>query len=317
MCWDDFITSDKSIPSRSGLYATGLPGVTLSLFDDLTKDEQEDYLECWADLYTIAQQNFVSDVQGKLSGKFHFDQKLITRETSSFNGTENTSSGLAGLTLEFSLPKYARLQILTIEVFSLVAYGSPEFEINIYDTDASGELLYTKSTELTIGRNVIGIYQDFEVDKLFVTYSATDYQLQQTENRFYASCTYWDFSKLSCSFPCWGNTYNATVTQENGGGLNAKFVIYCSIEKFICENINLFKIAFQHRIGIDLMRERILSDRFTRFTTLTKDRAEELMKYYRDEYDIHLTNCTTDLKIQEDDICFTCKSTVSTSILLP
>lgn len=317
MCWEDFITSDKSIPSRSGLYGTSLPGVTLSLFDSLTKDEQVDYSEFWDDIYSVAQANFITDVQSKLADKFHIDLKLVSRETSEFTATENTGTGMAGLQIQFTLPKYARLQVLTIEVFSLANYSSPEFELSIYDTDQNGELLYTTSAEISIGRNTIPIYQDFEVDQIYIAYNRHNYRLYQSENRYWASCNYWNWSKLSCLFPCWGSSYNASVTQVNGGGLNVDFNIYCSIEKFICKNINIFKIAFLNKIGVDLMKERILSDRFNRWTTLTTERAKELMPYFSDEYDKHLMNSVANLKIQEDEICFQCKSTVSSRNLLP
>jgi len=317
MCFDDFITIGKSFPSRSGLYATNIPGVTLALFDDLTKDEQEDYIECWNDLYSNAQANFIADVQGKLADKFHLDLKLVSRETSIFTADENTFDGLAGLKIEYTLPKYAKLQILTIEVFALEAYASPEFIINIYDTDENGELLFSKSAEILPGRNTIDIFQDFEVDKLFVTYSAADYRLKKSENRYYADGSYpWGFDKFSCTFPiCVGS--NAAVTQTNGGGLNADFVVYCSIEKFICKNLNLFKKALLSRIAIDLIRERILTDRFNRFTTLTTERATELAGYYQSEYDKDLDNSVRSLRISEDPICFECKSIVSSIKLLP
>lgn len=316
-CFDDFITIGKSFPSRSGLYATNLPGVTLALFDDLAKDEQEDYIECWNDIYSNAQANFIADVQAKLSDKFHLDLKLVSRETSIFTKAENTFDGLAGVKLAYSMPKYARLQVLTIEVFALESYASPEFVVRIYDTDENGELLWEKSVEITAGRNIIDVFQDFEADALYITYSAADYRLYTSENRYYANCDYFGvFDKLACFFPvCTGSS--ASVTQVNGGGLNAKFVIYCSIEKFICENLNLFKKALLSKIGVELLRERVLSDRFNRFTTLTTDRATELMKFYQDEYDKDLMNSTSNLRIQEDMICFECKSIVSSTNLLP
>jgi hypothetical protein len=317
MCFDDFITIGKSFPSRSGLYATNIPGVTLALFDDLTKDEQGDYVECWNDLYSNAQANFIADVQGKLADKFHIDLKLVSRETSEFTKDENTFDGHAGLTLQYYLPKYAKLQVLTIEIFSIESYASPEFIVRFYKNDSSGELLYTKSVEIIPGRNRIDIFQDFEVDKLFISYSSADYRLYKSENRYYMDGSYpWGFDKFSCTFPiCVGS--NASVTQTNGGGLNADFVVYCSIEKFICRNLNIFKKAFLSRIGIDLIRERVLTDRFNRFTTLTTERATELAGYYQKEYDNDLENSVRNLRIQEDPICFECKSIVSSTNLLP
>lgn len=314
MCWSNYITPSNDTPSKSGLYANGLPGVTLNLLDELTKDEQADFEEFWDYIYALAKVNFINDIQTRLSDKFHIDLKLVSRETSKFL-TENTNSGLAGVTLEYSLPKYAKLQVLSIGVDSIIDYESPEFTYTIYEDDANGRVLYTATEALTDGRNTIDVYQDFESDKIFISYDADDYRLKGTENKYYANCSYFD--KLTCTFPCYTDGYTASVTQVNGGGLNVKFVIYCSIEKFICENINIFKNAFWYRIGVDLMRERLLSDRFNRFTTLTTARAEQLLELYNTEYLKLADNSVKNLRVQEDDICFECKSTVSATSLLP
>lgn len=314
MCWSNYITPSIDTPSRSGLYANGLPGVTLNLLDELTKDEQADFEEFWEYIYDLAKINFINDIQTRLSDKFHLDLKLVSRETSKFN-SENTNSGLAGVTLEYTLPKYARVHILSIGVDSLADYSSPEFTVRVFEDDADGELLLTKTSEILEGKTTIDVYQDFEADKLFVAYDADEYRLKSTENKYYADC--YNFDKLSCTFPCAFGGYNASVSQINGGGLNVKFVVHCSIDKFICENINIFKTAFWYRIGVDLMRERLLSDKFNRFTTLTTERAEQLLELYTTEYEKHADNSVKNLRIQEDNICFECKSSVSATQLLP
>lgn len=314
MCWSNYITPSKDTPSRSGLYGNGLPGVTLNLLDELTKDEQVDFEECWLDIYDRTRTNLTNDIQTRLADKFHLDLKLVSRETSTFT-SENTNSGLAGVTIEYNLPKYARVQILSIGVNSLLDYASPEFTYTIYENDSSGRVLHTATSNLVEGLNTIYVNVDFEVDKIFIAYNADDYRLKSTENKYYADCGH--FSKLSCTFPCAFGGYNATVTQVNGGGLNVKFVVYCSIDKFICENLNIFKTAIWWRVGVELMMERILTDRFNRFTTLTKERAEDLLKFYNDEYLKHADNSVKSLRIQEDNICFECRSTVSAQQLLP
>lgn len=313
MCWSNFITPSNATTSKSGLYANGLPGVTLNLLDELTKDEQVDFEEFWDYIYDLAKINFINDIQSRLSDKFHVDLKLVTRETSKYN-SENTNSGLAGITIEYTLPKYAKLQILSVGVDSVIAQNS--FVFTVYEDDSSGDTLYTSTaTNLTAGKNTIEVYQDFEADKIFIAYNASTFRLNSTENKYFADALVYD--KLSCTLPCYSHGYSTSLTHNNGGGLNIKFVIHCSIEKFICENLNIFKYAFWHRIGVDLMRERLLSDRFNRFTTLTTERAEQLLELYTEEYLKHADNSVKNLKIQEDYICFECKSTVSASQLLP
>lgn len=315
MCWSNYITPSIDNPSRSGFYANGLPGVTLNLLDELTKDEQADFEEFWEYIYNLARINLTNDIQTRLADKFHIDLKLVSRETSKFN-SENNNSGLAGVTLEYTLPKYARVQILSIGVNAIEPYASPEFVVKVYENDADGEVLFTSTSEIVEGGNTIDVYQDFEADKLFIAYDADEYRLKSTENKYFADCL--NYSKLECTFPCYSfGGYTASVSQINGGGLNVKFVIYCSIDKFICENLNIFKTALWYRVGVELMMERILSDKFNRFTTLTKERAEDLLKFYNDEYLKHADNSVKNLKIQEDNICFECKNTVSARQLLP
>ena len=318
-CLDGIVTPDKTIPSRTGLYANLLPGVTLSLLDDLTKDEQDDYLEFWDDLYTRTKINFVNDVKEKLASKFHIDEKLVSRETSQFDTSINTGSN-PGLQIYFYMPKYARIYITSIQVYSNTVVSNAVF--TFYDTDQNGQSLGTVTANLTVGINTIYVDQEFEVlEKLFISYNSTTLTLRQTENKYYNNFNYTYFDKLACSYPCFlagsNSEYAASIFQVNGGGINAIFNIVCSTEKFICQNINLFKNAFFYKIGQELMKERIMSDRFNRWTTLTSERAQELMAVYTDDYSSKLTGSVNNLKSTEDEICFTCKSAVSTSTMLP
>lgn len=292
--------------------------MTLALFDDLTKDEQADFQECFDDIYELAKINLTSDVQGKLGTKFHYDQKLVTRETSKFLTTENTGTTLAGIKIESILPKYARLHVISVGAFAVNESASPGLEINFYDTDEDGELLHTVDEQISTGRNTINVDTDFEVDKLFVAYDPNNFALRTTENKYFNTGEF-GADKLSCTFPC-GDAffgYEVSVSQIGGGGLNVKFVVTCSVDKFICENINLFKTALWYRIGVDLMRERVMTDRFNRFTTLTSERITELMALYQNEYDQNLMNAIDTVNIDEDPICFDCKNIVESGTLLP
>lgn len=323
-CLDGIVTTDKTIPSRSGLYANLLPGVTLALLDDLTKDEQVDYLEFWDDIYDRSKVNFINDIQTQLAGKFHIDQKLVSRETSQFTTTTNTGSS-AGLQIYFYSSKYTRYYVTYIQVYSNNAISNAVF--TFYDTDQNGRIQGTVTSDVSIGLNTIYVDQEFEVDqRLFIGYDSR-LSLVQTENRYFNNYSYYAFDKLSCSYPCafFGGTYYGSdngefavsVFQINGGGINAVFNLVCSIEKFICQNINIFKVAFWWRIGVELMVERIMSDRFNRWTTLTTERAKELMDLYHANYDTQLKMSCNNLKMTEDALCFECKSVVSATTMLP
>lgn len=314
-CQDGYIELNRSATSRSGRYASDLPGVEIALFEGLVKEEQNDYLELWDMVYDRSWTNLISDVSAALQKKFHVDLKLISRETSKYLDTVNSGSGLAGVELQFSLSKYSRLHVLSVEFYADQAYSSPGITIYFYDTDQDGDLLYSESAAVIAGKNTIFIDQTFEVDKLLIVYQKGDFDLRGTENRYYKT-GYTSFdSKGSCMWPCLDGS--GSVSQINGGGLNVKYVVECSIEKYVCENLNFFTNALWYRIGLELTAERRFGNRLNEFTTMTIDRAAELQEFFNAQYQQALKNAVDAVNIDEDPFCFNCKGTVSSQSILP
>lgn len=316
-CYDRYIEIDRSSLSRSGLYAADLPGVEISMLEGFTKEEQEDYLELHDMILSRAWTNLVSDVSIALQNKFLVDTKLLSRETSTFKDSLNSGASLAGIKFKFTLPRYARLHILSVEVFSAEAYESPEADIYFYDEDENGELLHTANGPVSEGRSTIYVDHDFEVDEIFIAYDPSLLSFRQTENRFYR--TYYEsFDKVECIFPCSGmDGFTGTVLQVNGGGLNVKFSVVCSIEKFVCDNLNLFKTAFWYRYGVELMDEALLGNRLNRFTTMTEERKTDRSGYFSAKYTANIGEAIKSHNIHEDPICFRCKSLAMSKTIIP
>lgn len=316
-CYDGFIEIDRSTTSRSGLYATDLPGVEISMLEGFTKEDQEDYEELHDMILRRAWTNMVSDISIALQNKFLVDTKILSRETSSFKDTANGGSGLAGIKFEFDLPRYARLHVLSVEVFSEGPESSPDANIYFYDTDENGELLYTASPDIATGRNTVYIDQDFEVDNIFIAYDPTIASFRETENKYY-NTYYNSFDKVKCIFPCSGAPGNqGQITQVNGGGLNVKFAVVCSVDKFVCDNLNLFKTAFWYRYGVELMDEALLGNRLNRFTTMTAERAADRSGYFGGKYTANIGEAIKSHNIHEDPICFRCKSLGMSKTIIP
>lgn len=316
-CYDNYITIDQSTPSRSGLYATNLPGVELSTLELLTKEDQIDYLEFWDMIYKRAWENFITDLTDEMQSKFFVDFKLVSRETSRILATINTTTGLAGVTIEFALPRYARLHIVSAEIESEATYSSPEFEIKVLKDNADGEELYSATSEISAGKNSVFIDQDFDVEKVFVGYDPELYSLRSSENKRYNNLysPYYYFDCTTCEFDCGG--YRGRIEQVNGGGLNVKYNVICSVEKFACQNINLFKMAFYYRIGLELVYERSLGNRLNRFMTMTAERKEDHMMFFNTEYMKALKQAVRGQNMREDTYCFSCKEIVSKKSELP
>lgn len=321
MCFTDYITiSESTGQSRSGLYATDLPGISRDMLDgiarniDITPDEDAD--DIWTTIYKRAKNNLISDVSKNIQDRFFMDLKLISRETSEFKADNNTGSSLAGVTLEFNLPKYAKLHILSIGVYSASAYQSAGI-FRIHDTDENGELLDTITTAISAGRNTINVDDEYEVDKIFIAYDPATYSFRQTQNKYYAN-TYNHFDTVICDQCFYGDPdFRGSVVQVNGGGLNIKYVVYCSMEKFVCENLILFKDALLYKIGHEITVERRLGERLNEYTVMTKERWDELESFYKAQYEQNVMNAVRSQNIYEDDVCFACKNTVYTDTLLP
>jgi hypothetical protein len=103
----------------------------------------------------------------------------------------------------------------------------------------------------------------------------------------------------------------------NGGGLNVKFAVVCSVEKFVCDNLNLFKTAFFYRYGTELMDEQLLGNRLNKYTTMTEERATERSGYFGAKYTANIGEAIKGHDIHEDPICFRCKTLVMSKTNIP
>lgn len=189
--------------------------------------------------------------------------------------------------------------------------------IKIYDTDEDGELLQTVTSAITAGRNTLNVDSEYEVDKVFISYTPATYSFKKTENKYYAN-TYTYFDKVVCDQCFYGDPdFRGSVVQVNNGGLNVKYVVYCSMEKFVCENLILFKDALLYKIGHEITVERRLGERLNQYTIMAKERWDELEAFYKAQYEQNVMNAVRSQNIYEDDLCFACKKTVYTESLLP
>ena len=114
-----------------------------------------------------------------------------------------------------------------------------------------------------------------------VAYNPSSIGLKQTKNPLLHELTFSRQTKFVRGLLQRGGY----VQQVNSGGLNVKFVVYCSMDKFICENLPLFQYALLNRTGVDTMKERITTRaEQTQTSILTADRAKELMQVFNDDH---------------------------------
>ncbi len=59
----------------------------------------------------------------------------------------------------------------------------------------------------------------------------------------------------------------------------------CDYDTMICDNRDILVQAWKYALGVWLMIFRLNTDRLNRYTTVDKKQAEELKKFYQEEYD--------------------------------
>ncbi len=308
-CFDNYISISGN--SRSGLNLVSLPGITTDLLDEIVADGFTSVVDFWDErLYPRAINNLISDVSKELSDRFHVDLKLITRETSSFKQIINDATGEAGVRIKFDLPKYAKIHVIKLEVKAEEGAQSPDATFTFYDKD--GQELYFKDANLEVGKNTVFIDRDFETNELLIVYNADEIVLYGTENKYYPNCEV--YSDVFCEFPCYSGT--GSYEQVNGGGLNVFYNVYCSVSKLVCENINLFRTAFQWKLAVEVMAERRIGCTVNKYTAMQPERSQELFDFYQAQYSKELMNALS-YSIPEDKFCFSCKGLVEVKSSIP
>jgi hypothetical protein len=308
-CYDNYVTINRSTPSRSRLYAEDLPGVDSELWEALTKVGQSED-ELWTMLYDKAWNNLISDVTNEMQGKFFVDTKIVSRETSQFVNEVNVGDQ-SGVQIEFNMPRYARIHLVSVDLKSDEDYDSPDVTIQVLNSD--DEVLSEHSDAVIEGKNTIFIDQEYDETILKIVYDASVFSFRKTENKRYRS-PYIYYSCDACEFDCGG--YTGKITQI-GGGLNVHYNVVCSIEKFVCENINLFKQAFFYRIGLEIVAERKFGYRLNEYMTMTLERYEEIFEFYNKNYQDNLERSVRSQNMLEDPYCFKCKRIVSVKSSTP
>lgn len=315
-CFDNYIGLHRTLrTSNSNLYVTGLMGVELSAFDDLSKEEQEDFEAAWLEIYERAQINMILDLTGKLNEKYRVTGKIDTRETSESQTNYLTGQGETGVRITSQLSKYMVIEVQTISFIAenAVPEPSPAGSIKVYDKD-DALIAVIPLGDVAQGRNIVKVFTEFEDEDLKFKIDTDLYSVRSTINKYFDDGVY---DKLICTYPCYFGGGENSVYQLDGGGLNIKFVITCSIRKFLCENLSIFKYALWYKTGVELMRERITSDKINAYTTLTTERATQLLAQYNEDFDKALKTAVDTLKITEDPYCFPCKSFVTAANYLP
>lgn len=299
------------VTPRGGLYINHLQGITLGMFQALTNEDRDGTFDFWNKIYDRAVINFITEVASRLDNSFYVEKVLESHVSGQFNKPFEINDSLemeAGVKIEVTRSKYSTTEIQTIKIYSI---GSPDPEnvvVSIVD-DQTEEILWTSINNLTEGVNSIDVFESFDATIIRVVYLPSEIASYTTSKEDYNKYQ----SKKFCNTCCDGDS---TIEQINGGGLIVEFNTKCSVEKFICSRISQFKVAFRWWLGVELMKEALMS-RETNCFTIDRKEAQDNLGVYLQEFDNALSSVLKNMKIKDDHLCFDCSGTVTKRLLLP
>ena len=301
-CYLDYITLRSEGTSKSGLYVEDLPGFPIDSVNILRTDDVSSLSEFWTRFYARCVQNFSTYIGGKVGKRFYNGEVTESYETGRFREESNaTSEQYAGVRFDFPNHRYRETHLLRIRV-NVESVGSPLPSFIVFDKVGGSVLDTITVTSLSVGENEIQVYKVYDSDELYIAYDTSQVTLKQT------AYPYRHYDRQD----------NLTfIGQVNGGGIIAEINNFCSMEKFVCTRLHALKNVFWHFIGRELMLERVLTNNINRYTTLTKEKADELLGYYNQQLEEVTKSALKHVRINDDKICMECRGTVAQKKALP
>jgi hypothetical protein len=316
-------------PSATGLQAKELMGLTVNSINELADSDVTNFEKFYDELYLRAYRALLSDAQKILSGfykypdgtyvsgKFNFNKKISTLETSEFISVLQGNAGYAGARITWPPSQYSVANVGIVNVFIKTLQSPSIVTLRIYDNTLDpllGGLLYEKEFPVNAGLNSLPVFFNVNTVDFSILIDLADQVFYQSKQKFYYNGE-WIDQDISCSMPCAGGAMISY--QINGGGVNAFVTALCSLERFIEQNFALFQFQLYYSIGREFMKERITSDRVNQYTVISLERATQLLTLYETDYVNALDSLRSINQIPEDFQCFNCKSVLSTKNLLP
>lgn len=334
-CLENYIGLDfKGAPvPDSGLYVNQLPGISLKAIDSTANEEQITFSGVWADVQTRSLKKFTTAVVNYFSKRW---QLRIVHEAiqlpNAFLGSDAISQQTAkannfrGITydLGYTASPMAKIHIEELQVYiqasDLPIANIPVVVYEVID-NTNGNLLDDTIvfTNIVAGWNTVKVNKDFNVWKIFVGYDATNVNsIWMPLNRAYDMFNQQSLIQWVINSPCqawlWGasldNPYNNLFEANNTFGLSGTISTKCGFDQIVCARKGDFETALWYSHGAELMIERIFTDRLNRYTTIDRNRAQELLKYFEETAANELATTLDGVDLVSWDCCLNCNAQV-------
>lgn len=298
----------QTTDSVSGKYITDLPSVSLQNIDSIADSSQSSFIGVFEDVEKRAISRISKDILAYLKSQYTLKKSLTTYTTKGVLGDSVSSQSKKHGVNVYTYYDESELLMFHVSKVYLYALEIQDTTIYIYSGD---DLLYSQQVTTEAGWNEIYINKYFDTLDITVVYDDSNfediatYELDTELCGCLDICNECDVYKRGVSF-----TNVSTITKTNDTkGLKVDVSLRCSYDAIICANIDLYADAYLYALGVELMRERIYSDRVNRYTTVDKKKAQELLELFTQDYTEFLETANSAVNLRNDD-CIECVETV-------
>ncbi len=331
-CLNNYIglLSCGSTPPLSGLYINSLPGITSKMFDKIANTDQVTLKNTWDDIQQRAGQRFSLDVRQAFNNKYkiqnitdskalgdHIDASQVRPMSGEWRGFTIETDIINPLSIVQS--NLQNIYIQTLSFYSpIIQAGSI---IKIWDMNTGVEI-DSLTFDAVVGWNLIQVNKKYSYRRMFVGIDSTNFDsvtFNLSNTRFY--CFY------SCNAFIYGAYSDTTKPQtisnvfkgNNTFGLSGIFGVRCSWDNVVCNNKDVFTLAWWYLLGVESMNQLLNSPRYNEFTTTDFKKYQELKTNFEYEY-MGYTNAQNvfvpgalqqaidGIQIDQSDCCIECNA---------
>lgn len=297
-CLKDFIGISVCEGTKPKMEVSSLPFITLKSLDSIASEDRLNFVGVIEAIRNRAGNRILGDLYASIGLQMRTPTNVYCvgrLKSPTAPVTPVTDSGVIFKTRQSN---YLTINIDAIEVLSPIVQT-----ITIFVKDlVSNETLYSETFDLEIGTNMLPI--NFQViprarnNEVLVGYQGAtlyDTSTQDCYEGCSCSCLDCDDCESLIGYPNAGSTY----------GLSVKYHYECSLERFLCENMNIFSQALLYAFGIEYIYELKGSDRVNKYTMWRREEATEMLEYYEKNYAKHISRTIKGIDFCSD-CCFKC-----------
>lgn len=319
---------------ESGEYINRLqPGLPLEAMVKVTEPERESFLEAWSDIQKRSSMRFNTRIITAAQKKYKI--QTIQRSVDLLKAIDKTAITASnakwrGFTIELTLDKsqlivYSALQTIYIQTIRLYrTEATAAVQGAIFDLQSGEQLAEFEVPSIAAaGWTNVKIEQRFSSNRVFVAVDATlvdgvELSILPTVVDAFRSCTCDHFGSYAYSNirGAQSLTLSDEVTDDdltygsNTYGMSAVFSVQCSYEPLVCNNKNVFLLAWSYLLAWEILWTRINSSSINRWTIgIDKKRAEQLMSEMDTLFEAEVSTVFDGINMDLNDACLECNAT--------